>query len=185
MKDSEIVALFYERSEQAIAELDKSYGALVRRILSNILGNPQDTEECANDTYMELWRTIPPRKPENLGAFACSTARNIGISRYRANSAMKRNSHYDTALDELEGILYSQENVEAEFDAQELALYVNSFLGSLTYDDRYIFVRRYWYSDTVSDIAASLGVSPHAVSVRLFRVRGKLKKYLRKEGLIS
>ncbi len=185
MKDSEIIALFFERSEQAIAELDKSHGALVRKILSNILDDPQDTEECVNDTYMELWKTIPPRRPDDLGAFACGTARFIGISRYRANSAKKRNGYYDTALDELEGILCSPANVEAEFDAKELSSYINSFLGMLPYDDRYIFVRRYWYSDPVSDIAADMGISPHAVSVRLFRLRGRLKKYLRKEGLIS
>lgn len=185
MNDSEIIALFFERSEQAIAELDKSHGALVRRILSNILDDPQDTEECVNDTYMELWKTIPPGRPDDLGAFACGTARHIGISRYRANSAKKRNSYYDTALDELDGILRSPANVEAEFDAKELSSYINSFLGTLPYDDLYILVRRFWYSDTVSGIAASMSLSPHAVSVRLFRLRGKLKKYLKKEGLIS
>ena len=184
MLDSEIIALFFERSEQAIIELDKRFGSSVRAVLANILENPQDAEECVSDTYMKIWKSIPPKKPESLGAFVCGAARHIGIRRYRANSAEKRNSHYDTALDELEGMLTSPEDVEADVDAKELSSYINGFLGGLPYDDRYMFVRRYWYSDPVSAIADNMNLSPHYVSVRLFRLRSDLKKYLRKEGLI-
>lgn len=184
MNDSEIIALFFERSEQAIAELDRRYGSYVRSVLKNILNDPQDAEECVNDTYWTIWNVIPPNRPEYLGAFVCGVARNVGIARFRANIARKRNSSYNIALDELEAILHSPADVEAEIDARELSSYINQFLGTQSALDRFVFVRRYWYGDPVSDIAADAKISPHAVSVRLFRVRNRLKKYLRKEGLV-
>lgn len=185
MKDCEIVALFFERSEQAIAELILKYETAIQKVASNILGNSQDVEECVNDTYLQVWNTIPPQKPESLGAYSCRVAKNVSLNRYHANTAQKRNSFYDAALDELEGTVSALASVESEYDAKELSEYINRFLKTLSYDDRYLFLRRYWYADPVSEIAERMRLKPHAVSVRLFRIRKKLQNYLKKEGMIA
>lgn len=184
MDDQEIINLFYARSEQAIAELIKKHGPSVRKITANILRDPLDAEESANDTYLRIWNLIPPEVPQSLRAFACSIARNAALSRYRADTAQKRNSHYDQALDELEECIPSGDSVEGELEAKELSRCINGYLGKLNYDDRYLFVRRYYYADSVAAIAESMHLTPHRVSVRLFRVREKLHQNLRKEGML-
>lgn len=184
MEDSNIVALFNARSEQAISELIAKYGASVRKITQNILRDPLDVEECVSDCYLRIWNRIPPEVPQSLGAFVCGVARNAALSRYHANTAQKRNSHYDVALDELEACIPAKENVEAQWEAKELSRCINGFLGTLGYDDRYAFVRRYYYAEPVSEIAAAMQQTPHRVSVRLFRIREKLQRYLKKEGML-
>lgn len=184
MKDQQIVALFFERSEQAIVELSGKYGAAVRGIAMNILRNSQDAEECANDTYLKVWNCIPPKRPEHLGAYTCRIARNLSLNRYHAAIAQKRNSQYDAALDELEETVPALETVESQYDAKELSGYINRFLKELTYNDRYMFVRRYWFGESVGQIAENMGVKSHSVSVRLFRIRQRLQDYLCKEGMI-
>jgi len=185
LKDQEIVVLFFERSEQAISELIGKYGAAIRRVASNILKDAQDTEECCNDTHLTVWNQIPPTRPIHLGAYSCRIARNISLKRYYANTAEKRNSYYDVALDELEGAIPALSTVESVYEAKELTDYLNRFLGDLSKQDRYLFMRRYWYGDKVGDIAGDMGMAPHAVSVRLFRLRQRLQDYLKKEGMIT
>lgn len=185
MKDSEIVALFLERSERAITELICKYEVAIRKVASNILGNTQDVEECVNDAFLQVWDTIPPQQPNFLGAYSCRIARNLALNRYHANTAKKRNSFYDAALDELEDCVPALSNVETEYDARELTEYINHFLATLPYSDRYLFVRRYWYADSVSDIACAMQLKPHAVSVRLSRLREKLQNYLIREGMLA
>ena len=184
LKDHEIIELFFERSEQAISELILKYGAAVRNVASNILNNRQDIEECQSDTYLHVWNRIPPTKPDHLGAYVCRIARNVCLKRYHANTAEKRNSHYDVALQELEETIPALSTVETDYDARELTRYLNCFLKGLRPEDRYLFVRRYWHGDAVSEIARNLQKTPHAVSVRLFRLRQKLQTYLQKEGMI-
>lgn len=183
MDDSKIIELFFERSEQAIIELSKKYGSICAKIAFNILNNESDAEECVSDAYFGVWNTIPPQRPEHLLGYVCRIARNLAVKRYRLNTAKKRNGAYDVALDEIEECLMSQTSVEDEFAAQELANAINGFLGTLDADSRVMFVRRYWHSDSISDIARLFKKSEHYVSVRLFRVRKKLKKYLIKEGV--
>ena len=185
LKDHEIIALFFERSEQAITELICKYGAAMKKVSSNILHNRQDIEECMSDTYLHIWNRIPPAKPQNLGAYACKVVRNVCLTRYHANTAQKRNSHYDVALEELEGTIPALSTVETEYDAKELTGYLNLFLEGLSREDRYLFLRRYWYGDGISEIAQNLHMTPHSASVRLFRLRQRLQKYLQKEGLIA
>lgn len=184
MDDQNIIALFFERSEQAVSELIAAHGPSVRKVAANILQNPLDVEECTNDTYLRVWNAIPPEKPKSLRAFVCSIARNAALTRYHSNTAQKRNSSYDVALDELEECVPALGSVETEMEARELSRYINLFLGSLSYDDRFLFVRRYYYADAVSDIAASMHWKPHAVSVRLSRLREKLQHFLKKEGML-
>ena len=183
MNDHEIIALFFARSERAIAELDAKYGAALRALAANILPDRRDIEECSSDTYMQVWCSIPPKYPERLGAWVCALGRNICLNRYHSNTAKKRNCFYDAALDELEDSVYALATVESEFEAKELGEYINRFLSTLSKEDRYLFLRRYWFGDDVAVLAAKAGLSPHRISVRLYRVREKLQKYLKKEGL--
>ncbi len=180
--DSKIIELFYARDEQAIVELSAKYSADCDRIAKNILKNQADAEECVNDTYLAAWNAIPPQNPNPLRAFILRIVRNISIAKYHANTAEKRNSYYDVALDELEGCLSSLYSVEREFEARELAKHIDSFLYTLDKDSRVMFVCRYWCSESVADIALKFGTSSHNVSVRLSRIREKLRKYLIKEG---
>ena len=182
MEDSRIIALLFERSEQALSALGRKYGPAVMALAGNILGNRLDAEECADDTWLGVWNTVPPQYPEHLKAYTLAITRNLALSRYHANTAQKRNSFYDAALDELEACIPALGSVESDLEAKELARCINTYLGTLCYDDRYMFLRRYYYADPVASIAASMGWTPHRVSVRLFRIREKLQKYLEKEG---
>jgi RNA polymerase sigma factor (sigma-70 family) len=182
LHDSEIIDLFFERSDQAIVELSKKYGALCRKVSQNILNNVLDAEECVNDAFLGAWNTIPPQRPNPLRTYICRIVRNLSIKKYHANTSMKRNSFYDVALDELEECLPSPVNVEKELAAKELTDLLDSFLDTLDKGNRILFMRRYWYSDSISDIASGLQISKNSVTVRLFRIREKLKKYLREEG---
>lgn len=183
LKDSRIIELFQERSELAIRELSRKYGTLCTRIAKNILNSSRDAEECVNDAYLAVWDTIPPKKPDPLCPYLCGIVRNLAIKKYHANTARKRNSHYDAALDELEECIPSGRTVESELSAKELTRMIDLFLDEQDRDSRILFVRRYWYSDSVQELAERFHISRNNVSVRLARIRRKLKDYLKKEGI--
>ena len=183
MTDERIIDLFFERSEQAIAELDKKHGAAVSRVAYNILVDPADAEECVNDTWLGAWNTIPPRRPAPLRTYVCKIARNLAVKRYHANTAPKRNSRYDLALEELAECIPDRNGVEDTVAAKELAGIINAFLDTLPYEDRFLFMRRYWYADPLPETARLAGMPYSTAAVRLHRVREKLKQYLLKEGV--
>lgn len=183
MEDREIIELFFARSEQAIAQLQNKYGRRCLRVAGNILNDRLDAEECVNDAYLAVWNTIPPQKPEPLLAYVCQIVRNLSVKKYHANSARKRNSRYDAALDELEGRVQTGRAAEDQIAAEELAAAINQFLGTLSRENRVMFVRRYWFADSVADIAGMFRTSSRNVSLRLLRVRKGLKKHLEKEGM--
>ncbi len=182
LEDSKIMDLFDARDERAIAALSEKYGSTCGRISENILKNQSDAEECVNDAYLAVWNAIPPAKPNPLSTFLFRIVRNISIAKYHANTSAKRNSRYDVALEELEECLGGFSDVEQEAQANELSACLDRFLDILDRESRLMFMCRYWCSDSVSDIAKVFGTSAHTVSVRLFRIREKLKKYLIKEG---
>lgn len=184
MEDSEIVELFFARSEKAINALSEKYAGPIRRLARNMLHSDRDAEECENDTYLAVWNTIPPQRPVSLAGYVLRIARNISRDRYRANTARKRNSSYDTALAELEQCLPSGETAEDICAARELAAEIDAFLGTLAPDERRIFVRRYWFSDSVSDIAGMTGSTANLISVKLHRTREKLRRYLTDKGAV-
>ena len=183
MEDSGIIELLFRRSERAIGELEKKYGAGCRRIAGNILGYCRDTEECVNDTYLGVWNSVPPKKPDPLQAYIYRTARNLAVKRRRRNTAQKRRRQYDAALDELEECLSGFTSLEDQLSARELSRLLDSFLDCLSDSDRYLFVRRYWYSDPVENLAKGLEATPNSLYVRLHRIREKLRKYLISEGI--
>lgn len=186
MDDKKIIALFFERSEQAISETKNKYSSVVRRTAFHILNNLQDTEECENDTYLAAWNNIPPESPDPLAAYLCRISRNLALKRYAENTALKRNSSYDVSLDELGEIIPAKCNSPAsEYEIKEITKSIEMFLDALSHDDRILFVRRYWFSYPVKDLAAIMQLSPHCVTVKLSRIRNRLQKYLTKEGLMS
>lgn len=183
LDDRKIIELFFARSEYAIIELSNKYGSVCAKVAFNILNNKQDAEECVNDAYLGTWNTIPPQNPKPLLSYVCRIVRNLAIKKYHANTAAKRNSIYDVALDELENCFPSSESVEDAFNAIETARSIDDFLKTLDQENRIIFVRRYWHSDSIADLAKRFQTSNHNISVRLFRTREKLKKHLIKEGV--
>lgn len=184
MEDQAIIQLFFERSEQAISELSKKYGRLCCKVASNILHNSLDAEECVNDTYLGVWNSVPPQQPNPLLTYVCSITRNLALKKYHAATAAKRNSHYDVALEELESCLSIPDTAESALSAGELTELLNRFLGALDQENRVIFLRRYWYADSISAIAIRLRMSENQVSVRLHRTRKKLQAHLTKEGVL-
>ena len=178
MEDEEIIGLFFARSEQAICELDRKYGKVFQKTSYNILKDELDAAECVNDVYLGTWNTIPPTRPNSLVSFVCQIVRNISVKRYYKKKAMKRNSTYDVAMEEIDACLSSVNTVEDEVETKELAHIIEGFLETLSSENRVIFLQRYWFSDTYSDIAKKVGISEKSVSVRLARIRKKLREYL-------
>ena len=183
MDDKMIIELFFARSESAIAALAEKYGRQCHLVAANILNNEQDAEECVNDAYLAAWNTIPPQRPDPLRTYICRLVRNLCIKRYHHNTAQRRNSHYDLAFEELAACIPCAETVENEYESKQLTGHLNRFLETLDEDSRVMFVRRYWCSDSVAEIAARFGRRPHYVTIRLSRLRAKLKHYLEKEGV--
>lgn len=182
MDDRQIIALFYERSEQAIAELSKKYGGLCFKIAINILNNPQDAEECVNDAYLGVWNSIPPQNPDPLRAYLCRIVRNLALKKLRANTALKRGGQLEVSLSELENCI-PDKSFDELLSAKELTEQLNAFLSILHRDDRVMFIKRYWLSESLTEIAATFGITEHNASVRLGRIRKKLCQYLKEVSL--
>lgn len=184
MEDQGIVKLFFDRSEQAIAETDKKYGRYCYAIAYNILSCREDSQECVNDTYFTAWNTVPPRMPTVLNAFLGKITRHISIDRWRRLSAQKRGGkEMVLALEEL-GECVDTRDIEAEISQRELARILNAFLVSLPETERNVFLCRYWYLDPIDTIANITGFSQSKVASMLHRTRGKLRRKLSEEGYV-
>ncbi|MBO4798696.1 MAG: sigma-70 family RNA polymerase sigma factor [Candidatus Methanomethylophilaceae archaeon] len=181
MNDESIIALFNERSEQAITSLSERFGTSLLAVAENLLGNKEDAEECVQDTFLAVWNRIPPEQPTSLSAYVFRILRNIAIKRYHEKNAKKRNAVYDIALEELEDSIPASPSAEEEADEKALSEAIDRFLSGLKPEDRVLFIRRYWFSESISDLAHRLQIRDHAVSVRLSRIRRKLRAYLEKE----
>ena len=184
IEGEKIIELFFERSEQSIRELDTKYGTVCRKLSNHIVNNRQDAEACVNAAYVGDRNAIPPAKPDPLSAYLYKIVRNISLKRYYANTAVKRNSSYDAAMEELENCLASSNTVESEMETKELVRIIEAFLDTLSLENRVIFLRRYWFSDPYADIAARMGMTEKNVSVRLTRTRVQMRKYFLERGVI-
>lgn len=184
MEDSKIIALFFSRSEQAIAELAQKYGGICKKIAFNILGNSRDAEECVNDAYLGAWNSIPPQEPKPLITYICKITRNLALKRYRYNTAQRRNSFYDQSLSELEECIPSSEKHLEGCTEHDLTRLLNGFLNSLDEKSRVMFVKRYWYAEPVKSIAEELEMTENHVSVKLSRIRNKMRVYLEERGVV-
>jgi RNA polymerase sigma factor (sigma-70 family) len=178
IQDATIIELFFERSEDAILELDTKYGKACFKLSYNIVNNRQDAEECVNDSYLGVWNAIPPTRPNPLLTFVLKIVRNLSVNAYWKKHAQKRDSSYTTTLNEIEPFIASPNTTEAEVEPRELAQMIEDFLEKQPIENRVIFMRRYWFADTYKDIAEQVGISEKNVSVRLTRIRKKLKEYL-------
>ena len=182
MEDKQIVALYWERSENAIAETEKKYGRYCRYIAYNILYSDQDAEECVNDTYQKAWETMPPKQPELLSAYLGKITRSLAINRFRYDHAVKRSPGMEVILDEVAEFISDSNGVDA-LDEIHLRDVINSFVASLTREVRIVFVRRYWYMSSIKEIAADYGMTESKIKVMLMRTRQKFKEHLEREGI--
>lgn len=176
--DEKIIEMFFERSEQGIRELDIKYGKICHNLSYNIVNSRQDAEECVNDAYLGVWNTIPPTRPNPLLSYIAKIVRNISLKSYWRKEADKRSGHYTIALQEIEGCIADPQTVEGEIEVKEIARIIENFLDTLSHENRVIFMRRYWFADSYKDIAKFVGLSEKNISVRLARIRKKMKQYL-------
>lgn len=185
MDDNKIIDLYWKRSEAAIIETDKKYGRYCNTIACNILHNPEDAEECVNDTYFKVWRLIPTLRPQKFSAFIGRITRNLSLNKYEYYNAQKRGQGKTQAVfDELQGCIASVGNVEDAVEDMFLTEKLNCFLEGLPKEKRRIFMRRYWYFSGVKEIASDYQMSESKVKMILLRTRNALKEYLEQEGIV-
>ncbi|MCR5594327.1 MAG: sigma-70 family RNA polymerase sigma factor [Lachnospiraceae bacterium] len=182
MQDYEIVDLYWARSENAITQTNVKYGSYCRKIAMNIVADNEDSEECINDTYLSAWNSMPEERPDMLAPYLAAIIRNHALTLYRKKHSQKRGAGQTAlALDELFEVA-GNSSTEDIVDMSLLSSHINGFLSGLKADDRIVFVRRYFYVDSLADIAAELSMSESAVKSLLFRLRQKLKDHLVQEG---
>ena len=186
MQDEQIIALYWQREPDAIRESQSKYGAYCFAVAKNILNSAQDCEECVSDTWLRAWNAIPPSRPKILKMFLAKITRRLSIDRCKALNAQKRGSGEPVAvLEELSECIGSGTSAEDAVMAQELARSINRFAGTLSERERKLFVRRYFFTDSIEAIAQRYGISQNNVQTILCRTRKKLKEYLRNEGYWS
>ena len=185
MDDELIVQLYWDRSESAISETDRKYGAYCNSIAYGILQNKEDAEESVSDTYMDAWNSMPPHHPSILATFLGKITRRISIDRWRSKTRLKRGGgEIDLALEELEQCIAGGQSPEQEIEQEKLAQAINDFLDELPIQERRVFLARYWYMDSIREIAAHFKFSQSKVMSMLFRTRNKLRRQLEKEGYL-
>ncbi len=182
MEDSKIIDLYFERSQVAVRETHEKYGHYCHSIAYSVLYSDEDAEECVNDTYLKAWQSIPPHRPLRLGAFLGKITRNLALDRYDAKAAKRRNGGIELALEEISECVPDTIG-ESESEGKALSDAINSFLASLPKRTRIIFMQRYWYLSSISEISNSLGISESNVKVILMRTRRKFKEHLEKEEI--
>lgn len=185
MEDSAIVELYWQRSESAVAESERKYGAYCRHIARSICPSESDAEECVNDTWLGAWNSMPDKRPERLSTFLGCLTRHLSINRLRAEQSQKRGGRETVlVLDELSECLPAESDPAREAEARELGEAVRRFTDSLSESERLVFLGRYWYLLPVSRIAARMGWTESKTKSLLHRLRGRLRRQLREEGLV-
>lgn len=184
MEDHAIIELYFQRSETALAESDRKYGKYCAAIARNILRSAEDAEECVSDTWLRAWHAIPPTRPQRLRIFFGRITRNLSLNRWEKENAEKRGGgEVSLALDELSECVADPAAMSWNPDGAVITEVLNAFLASLPAEKRTIFMRRYWYMESVRDIARSLGIGESKVKMTLLRAREALKELLLKEGI--
>ncbi len=184
MEDTAIIDLYWQRSDQAIAETDRKYGRYCRRIALNICPDEEDAEECVNDTWFHAWTRMPDERPAILSGFLGTITRHLALDRYRAKHSLKRGGgEVPLALDELRDCVPGPSDPEHEMEVRELEAAIDRFVNALPETDQVIFLSRYWFLASVAEIARKSGCTQSKVKTTLFRLRKKLRIYLQEEGL--
>ena len=185
MDDRHIVELYWQRSQEAVAQTQQSYGRYLHGLARRILPDVRDAEECVNDTYRDAWNAIPPHRPENLSAFLGKITRRNCLDRWRRNGAKRRGGgEIPLVLEEMEECIPGDGSVEAETERREIVRAINDFLRGLPLTERQVFLRRCWYLEPISLIASRFGFSESKTVSMLHRTRVKLRAYLEKEGFV-
>ena len=182
MEDSKILDLFFVRNEDAIKHTDDTYGRRLYHLAQNIVKNEQDAEESVSDTYLKAWDTIPPQRPQYFFAYLAKICRNFALKKLDWKNTAKRSAEVVSLTEEMELCIPDQAR-DRETEARELSMLLDRFLRTLTPENQMVFLRRYWYADTIAEIAVRYGISESAVLMRLNRTRTKLYAYLKKEGI--
>jgi len=185
LNDASIIELLLERNEQAVSEMKNSYEKLCFHVADNILSQQEDAEECVNSAYMDVWKSIPPNRPVSLKNYLCRLVKNRALNIIKRNTAEKRSTSMAVSLEELSECIPDGKSIENSIEAEQLGMAVSRFLRTQPEKYRKLFVRRYWYSDSVEKIGRLYGMNEKTVAVCLFRTRKKLKAYLQKEGYID
>ena len=185
MDDLEIIELYFCRDEKALTETARKYGNYCYTVAFNVLNSIEDSKETVNDTYFELWNTIPPERPTVLSAFIGKITRRLAIGRWRKNTAVKRGGgEFEATLDELSECISDNANVEKIVEGKLVVSTINEFLKKLPDTERNVFICRYWYADSVKSVAKQFGFSESKVKSMLMRTRTKLKQKLAEEELL-
>lgn len=185
MTDKQIIELLFSRDESALFELEKSYGRYCRGAANRILKDPRDVEECLNDTWLLAWKSIPPQRPRDLGAFLAAITRNVAVEILRVNTAAKRGGgETPLIVEELDEALSGTKSAEDECVSNELKDALDRFYKTLSNKERDVFFSRYLYFHSLSEIAGAFGTTQNYVKTILVRTRKKLKSFLEKEGLL-
>lgn len=182
MTDDQIIDLYWKRNEQAIACTDQAYGHKLLNVAGRILNSYEDSEECVSDTYMKAWQTIPPQRPVYFFAFLAKICRHLAFGRLDWDNAQKRKAEIVTLSDEMQ-LCIPDRRQESRLNGEEIGHLLNEFLAVTPKESRMIFLRRYWYADSVAEIAQRFGITQSKVKTSLHRTRGKLRAYLEKEGI--
>ena len=184
MEDEQIIQLFFRRAEIAIEKVQEKYDKFCRYVVSHVLEDDRDIEECVNDAYLRVWNAIPPEHPESLRAYLAKICRNLALDRYSYNSAQKRNIAIESAFEELENFLPTIEGrVDEELQYREFQMFLNDFLKKQSKEARIYFVRRYFYGESISEISKSCKVHEEKVKATLYRMRKRLHKVMREEDI--
>lgn len=183
MEDNEIIELFWQRSQRAIAETDQKYGGRLQTLSMNILHDRQDAEECVNDTYHATWNTLPPERPNYFFAYLAKLARNFSFGKYDYYHAQKRCVTVVELSDAIENCIPAPNDLEQKLDSKEIGRIISTFLYEQSSEMRAVFVRRYWYMDPIKDIAEMFQISESKVKSILFRMRNKLREHLEEEDI--
>ena len=185
MDDLEIIELYFCRDEKALTETARKYGNYCYTVAFSVLNSMEDSKETVNDTYFELWNTIPPERPTFLSAFIGKITRRLAIGRWRKNTAVKRGGgEFEATLDELSECISDNANGEKIVEGKLVVSTINEFLKKLPDTERNVFICRYWYADSVKSVAKQFGFSESKVKSMLMRTRTKLKQKLAEEGLL-
>lgn len=182
MDDERIIDLYWQRKEAAITETKAKYGRRCYAIAFNILHDRSDAEECENDTYLDAWESMPPHKPTALSAFLGAITRRISLDKWRKKSAKKRGGEFTVSLEELEECIPGGKSMDEQISAESLAETINAFLYTLPETECDVFLRRYWYFDSIGSICVRYGFGQSKVKMMLLRTREKLQTHLEKEG---
>ena len=185
MQDSEIITMLWNREQKALSEIAIKYGKLLFTISENILHCKEDSRECVNDTYLALWNGIPPARPVHFGAYVAKIVRNLAMKRLSYLTAEKRSTEAEVSFEELDACLAGSGDPQQILEGKELEEAIAGFLRQQDAESRKFFLRRYYFFDSVKEIAKRYAVSESKVKVKLFRTRNKLREFLVKEELLD